>query len=72
VAAACSKTAYESRHVTWILDLQVIRPDRYVEQEGEVVVPIDGALFAEARVTASRRFLHAAVPDRKTDATVRM
>jgi hypothetical protein len=50
----------------------VIRPDRYVEQEGEVVVPIDGALFAEARVTASRRFLHAAVPDRKTDATVRM
>jgi hypothetical protein len=40
------ETAYESRHGTWILDLQVIRPDRYVEQEGEVVEPIDGALFA--------------------------
>jgi hypothetical protein len=34
------------RPSTWILDLQVVRPDRDVEQEGEVV-PIDGAsLFA--------------------------
>jgi hypothetical protein len=32
---------------TWVLDLQVIRPDRYVQQEGEVVEPIDCApLFA--------------------------
>jgi hypothetical protein len=34
------------RHSTWILDLQVVRPDRDVEPEGEVV-RVDGAsLFA--------------------------
>jgi hypothetical protein len=33
--------AYESRRPgTWVLDLQVIRPDPYVEQEGEVVEPM--------------------------------
>jgi hypothetical protein len=42
--------------------LQVVRPDREVEQEGEVV-PIDGAsLFALDRVTAVRRFLHPLSP----------
>jgi len=42
-----AETAYESRPGTWVLYLQVIRPDPYVEQEGEVVEPIDGKpLFA--------------------------
>ena len=45
----------EWRPGTWILDLQMIRPDPYVEQEGEVVEPIDGKpLFATQRPFTSR------------------
>jgi hypothetical protein len=44
---AAAETAYESPPGTYSLDLQVIRPDPYVEQEGEVVEPIDAKpLFA--------------------------
>jgi hypothetical protein len=42
-----AEAAYESPPGTCSLDLQVIRPDPYVEQDGEVVEPIDvEALFA--------------------------
>jgi hypothetical protein len=46
--AAARNGLRESRPGTWILDLQVIRPDPYVEQEGEVVEPIEGEPLFEA------------------------
>jgi hypothetical protein len=54
----------ESRPGTWILDLQVIRPDPYVEQEGEMAQPIDGEpLFAYPRHSQSGVSCTRAVPD---------
>jgi hypothetical protein len=46
VMPACSEPTLVAPR-TWILDLQVIRPDPYVELEGEVVARIHGEpLFA--------------------------
>jgi hypothetical protein len=47
VMPACSKGPTLVAPRTWILDLQVIRPDPYVELESEVVARIHGEpLFA--------------------------